>query len=264
MRPAREGCGCRCSISRGMPQAYQGWGTGDRASTCAPSNRRRIGGADPWSARVPPDPLSRRRIKSFNHQAQGALLLSVGNQFQAGYVKVVAAVVRHERYIVSQCSGRDPGVGTLYPATACLRGHGHFRPHGAELTAVREKHELFEIQPQPFAPRCPPLGLDGPAIEFRQRHERNQESTTIEVRFVKCPDRMVLENERDDVGIDDHVDHAAGSALLWPRHSCSAARKSSMDSSLGQKSPCRTDMSVIGPFPCWAIISSKEGSASKL
>src|ERR1039458_5441633 len=32
MRPAREACGCRCSISRGMPQAYQGWApAGDRS-----------------------------------------------------------------------------------------------------------------------------------------------------------------------------------------------------------------------------------------
>src|ERR1017187_925623 len=191
-------------------------------------------------------------------------LLPVGNELQSRYAQVVAAVVRHAWHIVPQRRSGDPGVGALYPTSARLGGHGHFRPHRAEPTAVRQQHESFEVQPQPFAARWPPLELDGPSIQFRHRHERNQEGPTGEVRFVKGADRMVFENERGDVGIDDHTGHAAGPARLWPRHSWSAARKSSMDSSSGQKSPCRTDRSLIGPFPCWAIICSREGSASKL
>src|ERR1035441_2097467 len=107
--------------------------------------------------------------------------------------------------------------------------------------------------------------LDSPAVQFRQSHEGDHQGTPGEVGFVDGADGMALENERDDVGIDDDTSHAAGSTLLvWPRHSWSAARNSSIDSSSGQKSPCKTDRSVIGPLPCWAISSSTLGLASKL
>src|SRR5437773_10656796 len=67
---------------------------------------------------------------------------------------------------------------------------------------------------------------------------------------------MIFEKERNNDRINDDGTHAAGSALVWPRHSCSAARKSSIGSSSGQKSPCNTATSVIGPLPCCAISSS--------
>src|ERR1017187_8882336 len=63
-------------------------------------------------------------------------LLSVGNQPQSGYAQVIAAVVRHERHVVAQRRGGDPGVGALYPAPARLRSHSHFRPHRTEPAAV--------------------------------------------------------------------------------------------------------------------------------
>src|ERR1039457_1750878 len=85
-----------------------------------------------------------------------------------------------------------------------------------------------------------------------------------EVGVILAADRMVLENEGNDIRVNDDGGHAAGSAFLWPRHSWRAARKSSMGSSSGQKFPCRACTSVIGPFPCCAISSSSVGLASKL
>src|ERR1019366_8284170 len=151
----------------------------------------------------------------------------------------------------------DPGVGTLDAAPAQLRGNCHLGPQGAELAVIGKQHKFLQIQPQPFAASRTPLGLDSPAVQFRQSHEGDHQGTPGEVGFVDGVDGMALENERDDVGIDDDTSHAAGSTLLvWPRHSWSAARNSSIDSSSAQKSPCRTDRSVIGPLPCWAISSS--------
>src|SRR5258708_3195125 len=71
---------------------------------------------------------------------------------------------------------------------------------------------------------------------------------------------MVLKQEGNDIRIENDLGHADGTARLWPRNSWSHSMNSSMDSSSGQKSPCSTDTSVIGPVPCSAINCLTDGN----
>src|SRR5260370_38902241 len=104
-----------------------------------------------------------------------------------------------------------------------------------------------------------PAVLNRPPLNLGDGHERDERETTCQIGIISTSDGMILENEGDDVGVDDDFHHAAGSVRLWPRHSWRASRKSSMDSSSGQRSPCSTETSAIGLVPCSAMSCSTDG-----
>ena len=77
--------------------------------------------------------------------------------------------------------------------------------------------------------------------------------------IIAAANRVILEQEGNDAGVNDDLGHAAGSVRLWPRHWWRVSRKSSMDSSSGQKARYYTETPVIGPVPCSAISCSTDG-----
>jgi len=81
------------------------------------------------------------------------------------------------------------------------------------------------------------------------------QAPAAEVWKVSLGSAVALEKKRNDVRVEDDRLHAAGSVLAWPRHSRSAARKSSMDSSSGQKSPKRS-FGSRGKTARWSAINS--------
>ena len=98
---------------------------------------------------------------------------------------------------------------------------------------------VYALTPIPSS--LAPLRLDCPSVQFSQGHEGDNQRPIGEVGVVLGAYRVVLENEGNDVRVNDDAAHAAGSSFLWPRHSWRAAKKSSMRSSSGQKSPCVGD-----------------------
>jgi hypothetical protein len=165
------------------------------------------------------------------------------SESQSRHSTVVAAVVGYEWNIVEQCRGSDPGIRTLNSISSRLSCNSDFSPLGAERPMVRNNHERIQVTVEPSAPRLAPLPLNDPAIQLRHGHEGQDKRVTQQFRIVKLGDGMVLEQERNNVGVNNKAAHAAGSDLLelsCPRQSRSAARKSSICSSSGQKSPCRS------------------------
>src|SRR5664279_3266797 len=104
-----------------------------------------------------------------------------------------------------------------------------------------------------------PALLNRPPLHFGDRHERDQSNAPSDFGMIVAANWVVLEQEGNNVGVYDDLRHAAGSVRLWPRHWWRVSRKSSMDSSSGQKSPCNEDTSAIGPVPCSAISCSTDG-----
>src|SRR5262249_39120519 len=90
-------------------------------------------------------------------------------------------------------------------------------------------------------------------------HERDERNAAGKLWIVAVPDWVILEQKRDNVGVNNNPVHAAGLVRPWPLHSWSVSRNSSMDSSPGQKSPRSTFTSVTGPVPCCSTRSSIEG-----
>jgi hypothetical protein len=186
---------------------------------------------------------------------------------QPWHTSIVATIVSYQRQAVEKRCGGDPSVRTLNtvsPGSCC---NGHLSPLGTKLPVERQDHERVQLMVRPVAACLAPVGLDRPPVQFRNCHEREHKRVASELRIVEFGDGMVLEEEGNYVSVNYKAAHAAGSDLLdwlWPRHACSAARKSSIASSSGQKLPCSTRTSLIGPLPCWAISSSSVGCASKL
>src|SRR5262245_1019646 len=77
----------------------------------------------------------------------------------------------------------------------------------------------------------------------------------LEMTKIQARTAVRLEEKRHHVGIDDDRSHAAGSVLLCPRHSRTADRKSSIDSSSGQKLPS-SSFGSRGKVSPWAATSS--------
>src|SRR2546425_725671 len=109
-----------------------------------------------------------------------------------------------------------------------------------------------------------PVRQKRPLLQFRFRHKGDQPLPVAEVRNVSLRSAVTLEEKRTDVRIEDDRLHAAGSVLVCPRHSRSAARKSSMDSSSGQKVPRRSFGSRGKTARCSAINSSIVGCPSRM
>lgn len=104
-----------------------------------------------------------------------------------------------------------------------------------------------------------PVALNRPAFQLGDGHKRDEGNAPREFRIVPVSNRVILEQKRDDICIYNNTAHAAGSVSTWPRHSWSVARKSSIDSSSGQKSPRSSLTSAIGPVPCSAVNGSIDG-----
>src|ERR1019366_505249 len=151
------------------------------------------------------------------------------------------------------------GVGRLDPASGGLRGDHHLGPLAAKVRAGGHDGEALDIEAQPVNAMGTPAVLKRPTLDLSHGHERDTSSTPGEIRAVELSDGMVLEEKRNYVSIDNDLGHAAGSVRLWPRHSWRVAKNSSMDSSSGQKSPCNSETSVMGPLPRSSIRCSKEG-----
>ena len=58
-----------------------------------------------------------------------------------------------------------------------------------------------------FPPIRPPTALDGPIIQLSNGHERHDEQFSGEMTAVACCSGIVLEPERNDVGINDYGVH---------------------------------------------------------
>src|SRR5208283_950387 len=100
-----------------------------------------------------------------------------------------------------------------------------------------------------------PVGEERPLLQFRFRHKRDQPLAVSKMRKIDpCPS-VTFEEERHHIGVEHNGIHAAGSVLWRPRHSRRAFKKSSMDSSSGQKSPSRSCGSR-GNLKPWAATSS--------
>src|SRR5258706_10907795 len=86
-------------------------------------------------------------------------------------------------------------------------------------------------------------------LQFSLGHEGHKKVRSRQRWQVHLSSRVLLENERDHIRVDYDRIHAARSVLVCPRHSRSAARKSSMFSSSGQKSPNSSRGSEVGIVP---------------
>jgi hypothetical protein len=100
-------------------------------------------------------------------------------------------------------------------------------------------------------------------FQFSLRHERYQPLPVAEVREITLRSTVILEEERNYVSVEGDGCHAAGSVWACPRHSGMARRKSSMDSSCGQKSPRRSRGARGNTARCRAINSSIVGCPSE-
>src|ERR1039457_2091892 len=123
----------------------------------------------------------------------------------------------------------------------------------------RHDRKATEKQSQPLDALFAPVRQEGPLFQLRLGHEGDEPLPVIQMREVELCPAVRFEEERHDVRVEDDGGHAAGSVLACPRHSRIAARKSSVDSSSGQKLPRRSFGSRGNVSPCAAISSSAEG-----
>ena len=146
-------------------------------------------------------------------------LSSVEDQLEAGYPEEVTAVVGDRWSIVEQRRRCDPGIRRLDPTPGCLGGDHHVCPLAAKVWAGRHNRESLNEEPQPVNALGTPAVQERPTLKFGDGHEGDAAGATGYIRFIKLPDRMIFEEERKNVGVDDDLGHAAGSVCLRPRHS---------------------------------------------
>ena len=153
----------------------------------------------------------------------------------------------------------------LFPGAVHSSGYDHyFRPFKDQIARRRNDHESCQKDPQPIYSLGVPVRQKRPLFQFCFSHEGNQPLPVAKVWKVGLGSTVALEEKRNDVRVKDDRLHAAGSVLVWPRHSWSAARKSLMDSSCGQKSPSSSFGSRGKTTPWSAINSSTVGCPSRV
>jgi hypothetical protein len=131
----------------------------------------------------------------------------------------------------------------------------YLRPFEDQIARRRNDHESCQKDPQPINSLGMPVRQKRPLLQFCFRHEGDQPLPVAKVWKVGLGSAVALEEKRNDVRVEDDRRHAAGSVLVWPRHSRSAARKSLMDSSCGRKSPNRS-LGSRGKVTPWSAINS--------
>lgn len=143
-----------------------------------------------------------------------------GDQMQSWHATVVARVVGNQRGFVQGCRRCDPGVCRVNAASSFSSGYHDFGPPKHQIARRRYDHKSPQEDSQPFHSLRLPIGEQGPLLEFRFCHERNQPRSVAEVGQVVVCLAVVLEKERSHIRVDGDGLHAAGSVFLWPRHSC--------------------------------------------
>lgn len=146
----------------------------------------------------------------------------------------------HEGSTVQNCRRCDPRICSFQAPSNSSGCDHYFRPFEDQIVRRRNDHESCQKDPQPINPLGVPVRQKRPLLQFCFRHEGDQPLPVAQVWKVGLGSAVALEEKRNDVRVEDDRLHAAGSVLVWPRHSRSAARKSLMDSSCGQKSPSRS------------------------
>lgn len=163
--------------------------------------------------------------------------------------------MRDKRRAIKDRGRGDPGIGSFQaPASSASCDH-HFGPFEDQ---TREDGTITNL---PRNARSQSIRL---LCQFdRSAHCSNSASVIKEISQLPVAElwqiswgpAVALEEKRNGVRVQDDRLHAAGSVLVWPRHSRSAARKSSIDSSSGQKSP-RSSRGSRGNATCCSAISS--------
>jgi hypothetical protein len=165
---------------------------------------------------------------------------------------------------VQNCRRCDPRICS-FQAPSNSSGSDHcLRPFEDQIARRRNDHESCQKDPQPINALGVPVRQKRPLLQLCFRHERDQPLPVAKVWKVGLGSAVALKKKRNDVRVEDDRLHAAGSVLVWPRHSWSAARKSLMDSSCGQKSPSRSFGSRGKATPWPAINSSTVGCPARV
>jgi hypothetical protein len=180
---------------------------------------------------------------------------------QIGNTSIVTGVMCNERYSVKESCGGNPGISTLKRMTGTPSHVADLRPLSTEIVVHRMENELANIGIQTSAAFRAPVALKRLPMKFRHSHEGDNQPLSVHMRTISFGSRVILEQERDDIGIyDDGCDHAFYPAVPSRRHSLSAATNSSTLSSEGQKSPNKASKSA--GFTCCSSASISRCSIS--
>jgi hypothetical protein len=171
----------------------------------------------------------------------------------------------HERDAIIERSRGNPCIGGFYWITLLPTAVDCFSPFAAEVAVTIRKPEIPQELLKLALSSLSPVMLKHPAIKLRQRHERYDGQLIIQMRTVQCRPRVLFEQERNDIGIDNNLDYQGSFLSLDSlRHFRMVARKSSMLSSSGQKSAfARSASKSSGLIPCASACLINRASASR-
>lgn len=121
-------------------------------------------------------------------------LARVGDRRETGHSQIIPAIVGGEWRTREQRRGGDPGIGAFDPSSIRLGSYRHLRPFRAQLTIIWEDDKAFKVLLQSCPPRRSPTSFKCPAVQFRDRHERDDRDSVNQVGQVLSSDQMILED----------------------------------------------------------------------
>src|SRR5947209_5985953 len=156
--------------------------------------------------------------------------------------------MRHQGHVIMESDSGYPSIRAIDRTASSSRAICRFGPLHTQIFIERGKDELLEVDAHFISPSLSPVVFKRPVLKLGPRHRRNHKQMSLEMRLVKIAARVLFEEIRNDVGVNDkHY-----SMLRLPesrRRSRTVRTKSSTLSSLGQKSARSESKSAMGCTP---------------